>query len=167
MKKALDFILDKIIRLLSLFELPPKDDGYIYERDFLGIADYGNGVAEIFKPVAEKVNDDFEKIYNIKTSLYHGSVLTKVKYYIENRFWGLFSLALYDGLELSNDDYFKQDSLMVYLIVNTKKEKNIIIVRSQVKHFEVIAFYNKINASIRIFKERKLVYSKEKGFTSL
>jgi hypothetical protein len=167
MKKVFDFILDKILRLLSLFERPPKDDGYIYERDFLGIADYGKGVAEIFKPVTEKVNNDFERIYNIKTSLYHESVLTKVKYYVENRFWGLFSLALYDGFELSNDDYFEQDSIMVYLVVNTKKEKDIIVVKSQVKHFEVIAFYKKVNASIRNFKERKLVYSKEKGFTSL
>lgn len=167
MKKGFDFILDKILQFLILFERPPKDDGYIYERDFLGIADYGKGIAEIFRPVIEKVNNDFEEIYNIKTSLYHESVITKIKYYVENRFWGLFSLLLYDGFRLSNDDYFEQDSIMVYLVINTKKEKNIIVVRSRIKHFEVVAYYKKVNSSIGNFKERKLVYSKEKGFVSL
>jgi hypothetical protein len=167
MKKTLDFILDKILRLLSLFERPPKDDGYVYERDFLGIADYGKEKAEIFKPVIEKVDSEYEKIYNIKTSLYHDRVLSKAKYCIENRFWGLFSFVLYDGYRLDNEGFFNQPSLIVYLIVNSRKEKHIVIVKSKVKHFEVLAFYREVNASIRSFKERKLVYSKEKGFTSL
>lgn len=168
MKKVFDFLLDKVLRLFFLFERPKKrDDDYIYERDFLGVADYGKEEAEIFKPVTEKVDNDFEKIYNVKTSLYHDSVVAKLKYYIENGFWGLLSLVLYDGYKLGNDDFFNQPSLIVYLIVSSKSEKHIVIVKSEVKHFEVLAFYKGVDASIRNFKERKLVYSKEKGFTSL
>ena len=167
MKKFFDFIIDKVLRLLSLFARSPKDDGYIYERDFLGIADYGKGEAEIFKPVTEKINNDFEEIYNVKTSLYNDSVIAKMKYYIENSFWGLLSLVLYDGYRLGNDDFFNQPSLIVYLIVNSKSEKHIVIVKSEVKSFEVLAFYKRVNVSIKKFKDRKLIYSKEKGFTSL
>lgn len=168
MKKAFDFFMDKVLRLLFLFERPKKsNDNYIYERDFLGIADYGKEESEIFKPVTEKVDNDFDKIYNVKTSLYHSSVITKLKYYIENGFWGLFSLTLYDGYGLDNEDFFKKTSIIVYLVIDSKNEKHIAIVASKVKHFELLAFYKKVDTSIRNFKERKLVYSKQKGFVSL
>jgi hypothetical protein len=168
MKKAFDFLLDKVLRLIFLFERPKKiEDGYIYERDFLGITDYGKEEAEIFKPVTEKTNNDFDKIYNIKTSLYHISVINKLKYYIENGFWGLFSLVLYDDYSLDNDDFFKQPSIIVYLIIDSKNVRHIAIVESKVKHFELLAFYKEVDVSERSFKERKLVYSKQKGFISL
>ena len=168
MKKVFDFLLDKGLRLLLLFERPKKgDDGYIYERDFLGVADYGKEKAQIFRPVTEKVDNDFDKIYNIKTSQYHDSVTTKLKYYIENGFWGLFSLVLYDGYKLGNEDFFNQPSLIVYLIVNSKDKKHIVIVKSTVKRFEMLALYKEVNVSIKSFKDHKLVYSKEKGFISL
>lgn len=168
MKKAFDFLLDKVLRLFFLFERPKKgEDDYIYERDFLGIADYGKEEAEIFKPVTEKVNNDFDEIYNIKTSLYHDSVITKLKYHIENGFWGLFSLVLYDGYKLEYNNFFKQPSIIVYLIIDSKNVRHIAIVKSKVKYFELLAFYKQVDVSVRSFKERKLVYSKQKGFISL
>lgn len=157
------------MRLFFLFDLSrKKDDGYIYERDFLGIADYGKVKAEIFKPVTDKIGVGYSEIYNVKTSLYHDRVLAKTKYNIENRFWGLFSFVLFDGYNLDSDDFFTQPSLVVYLIIDDRKEKHIVIVKSMVKtHFEILAFYRNIKVSIRNFNDRKLIYTKEKGFTSL
>lgn len=55
------------MRLFFLFDLSrKKDDGYIYERDFLGIADYGKVKAEIFKPVTDKIGVGCSEIYNVK-----------------------------------------------------------------------------------------------------
>lgn len=167
-KKVLLYILDKILRFFFLFDPPPKkDDGYIYERDFLGVSDYGKEKAEIFKSVTDKIGVAYNKIYNVKTSLYHTRVLAKAKYDIENRFWGLFSFVLFDGYKLDNEDFFNQPSLIVYLIIDDTKQKHLVIVKSKVKHFEILAFYRNVKTSTRNFNERKLIYTKERGFTSL
>jgi hypothetical protein len=167
-KKIFFYILDKIARLFFLFDsAPKKDDGYIYARDFLGKEDYGKEYAEIFKPVIDKADIDYIEIYGIKSSLFHDKALSRIRYCVENRFWGLLSFVSYDGEELEDNDYFNQPGLIVYLIADARKGKHIAIVKAKVKQLEVLAFYRDVKTSIRNFNERKLIYSKEKGFTSL
>lgn len=165
-------MLDKLTRPLLLFDSVfktmknPKED-YNYQRDFLGLTNVGENEKEIFKPVTDIIGNDFVTIYNIKTSVYHQKVIQKVNYYIENRLWGLFSLALYDGFELSNDEFFKLCSIRVYLIISSRNEKKIVVVKSDVKHFEVLQLYKNLKVDIKMFQDRKKVYSIETGFISL
>ena len=133
----------------------------------MGKEDYRKEYAEIFKPVTDKAGIDFVEIYRVKWSLYHTKVLSRTKYCIENRFWGLFSFVGYDGYELDHFDFFSQPSIVVYIIVDTRKEKHIAVVKAKVKQLEVLAYYRNVKASKRNFSERKLIYSKEKGFSSL
>ena len=85
MKKIVNLFIDKFLRVLLLFDFSfKKDDGYNYQRDFLGKEDYWKDLSEIFKPVTEIVNNDFDKIYSIKDTLYNEPVLSKIKYCIEN-----------------------------------------------------------------------------------
>jgi hypothetical protein len=168
MKKIVNLFIDKFLRVLLLFDFSfKKDDGYNYQRDFLGKEDYWKDLSEIFKPVTEIVNNDFDKIYSIKDTLYNEPVLSKIKYCIENKFWGIFAFTLSDGYQMSNEEYFNQPSIRVYLIENSSKENTIVVVKSKVKHFEVLLCYPKMNVWVRNFKDRKLVYSKDKNFLSL
>lgn len=168
MKTIFNFFVDKLLRLFLFFEFSSKkDEGYIYQRDFLGKENYSKDLAEIFKPVTEAVNNDFEKIYSVKESLYNEAVFQKIKYCIDNKLWGLFAFTLSDGYQIDNEDYFNQPSLRVYLIVKANKEKNIVVVKSKVKHFEILALYPKIKVAINSFKDKNLVYSREGDFTSI
>lgn len=168
MNKIYDHIRDKFYRFLLLFETSTKkEDDYNYSRDFLGEADYWKDLAEIFKPVTELTNNDFYKIYSIKETLYSETVLDKIRYTIKNKFWGIFAFTRMDGIRMSNSDYFNNPSIRVYLIINHNNDKLIAVVKSKVRHFEVLDWYPKIKSNLNSFKEKKLVYCKEKKFISL
>lgn len=168
MKKFFFSILNRFLVLFDVLNFSTnKNDDYNYERDFLGVADYGKEKEKIFKPVTDRVENGVKEIYNIKMSVYDERVLRRMSYSIENRFWGLFSFILSDGYTMSDGDFFGEPSLIAYLILDNSKRKHIAVVKATVKHFELLSFYTDVKASLWNFRDKELVYTEKTGFTSL
>jgi hypothetical protein len=170
MKKGFNFILDILLWVILLLEFPFKKSGnnsYIYQRDFLGKDDYAKDLKEIFEPVTAIASDDLEKIYSIKETLYSEVALSKLKYCIENKFWGIFAFTSSDGDWIEDNCYFSQPSIRVYLLLDSTSRKKIVIVKSTVKHFELLYSYPDLNSWMICFKDRKIVFSKSEGFVSI
>jgi len=170
MKKTLNYILDKLFWIVLFFEAlfkKNKQQTYLYQRDFLGKESYQRDLEEIFQPVTEIVKNNFQRIFLIKSTLYSEALLIKLKCCIENNFWGIFAFASLHISEANDENYFAQPSIRIYLIVDSEDEKTITIVKSTVKHFQMLAYYQNVNSPLSVFKDKKLVYSRNKDFISV
>jgi hypothetical protein len=170
MKWVFNFVGDKLLRLLFLFEFRNDQkrtykSNYEYHKNFLGNVDFSKE-ASMFQPLVAELGSPPKKIYNIKTSVYADEVVKKADYYIRNHFWGLFHLLDYSGDELNDEDYFSLGSIRVYLLMYDE-HKHIAIVRSRREHFDILKTYKYVRVSPRVFKDRQLVYSKDLGYVAI
>ena len=170
MSNGLDFIFDKLLWLIllleSLFKKRGRDE-YVYQKDFLGNKNYSRDLEEIFEPVIATTDASLEAIYSIKATLYNDEVFDKLKYCIERRYWGIFAFTSSSVSQMNDDSYFAQPTIRVYLLLDVNRRKQIVVVKSMLKRFELLCSYPDVDSSLSCFKDRKVVFSKAKDFLSL
>lgn len=170
-----NFLKDKIIEATFFFTKPDELKSYKnrkeYSENFLNDFAHQERIENIWRSLLNEQlainNKEICEIYRVNfTQLLDWSV-SKIKYYIENRFWSSLDLFEVDTWNWRNKDVFDNASLINYIIVKKDKSNLIVLTSLHNQKYTLLKTYHIQKLPLWKFKRRQMVYSTEKGFLSI
>jgi hypothetical protein len=168
------FLLDKLLFCFLLFqksnELKQYRINYEYSKYFLGEDDFGKSYETILQPLITEVGgiDKIDCIYSIKSILFCDTAVKKIDQFIV---WKLYALLEYYDISdrsLSDVQLFNSKRLELYLVKRYHdKYFCFYIAELYSQKLNILEAYNFVKVKPWIFKQRQLIFNKEKGFVSI